>query len=389
MPTTASDARADELGVRAKSPSQIPAPGWKNILMRVFAEISNDRVLLVAAGVTYYLLLAMVPAMASLVSIYGLVADPATVGQHIGALSTLLPGGAMQIVDDQLTRLAGAANGTLGLSLIISLAISLWSANAGVKALFEAMNVAYDEKEERSFIRLTLVSLVFTLCLLAAALTLIALTVVLPIVLGYVGLGQGTEWLITAGSIAATLIFVSLVISALYRWGPCRRQAKWRWITPGSVLAVLVIAIVSLLFSWYTANFGSYDATYGSLGALIGMMTWMWLTMIILIVGGELNSEMEHQTARDTTTGREKPMGTRGATMADQVADATVAGGRLFMETDPSLKREIDALYSGAGERQKGREERDQWIAAAVPAAIALIAVAGMSSFGRSRRPAR
>lgn len=380
---TSSHPRAAELGLEAEGPAAIPASGWKHILSRVYSEISDDRVLLVAAGVTYYLLLAMVPTMAAIVSLYGLVADPATVREHVGTLSALLPAGAVQIVDEQLQRLASAASGTLGLSLAVSLAISLWSANAGVKALFEAMNVAYEQKEERSFVKLTLVSFAFTLCLLAAALSMVALTVVLPLVLGLVGLGEGTEWAITAASFLAMLVLVALGISALYRWGPCRADARWRWITPGAVLAVVVIAIVSLLFSWYTANFGSYDATYGSLGALIGMMTWMWLTMIILIVGGELNSEMEHQTARDTTTGAEAPLGERGATMADQVADAVVAGDRVFVEKDPSLKREIDALYGDAGRRRRQRAQRDQWLAAGIPAVIALVAIAGLSRSGR------
>ena len=380
---SSSAARAGDLGLHAETPTEIPFRGWKSILLRVYAEISNDRVMLIAAGVTYYLLLAMVPAMAAFVSLYGLIADPSTVQQHIGALSTLLPGGAMQVVDDQLQRLTSAENSKLGLSLVVSVGLSLWSANAGVKALFEAMNVAYDEREDRSFIKLTLTTLAFTLCLLTAAMVMIALTLVLPIVLNLVGLGQETEWAITGGSILATLLLVSLVISALYRWGPCRANAQWRWITPGAVLAVVVVAVVSLLFSWYTANFGSYDATYGSLGALIGMMTWLWLTMIILIVGGELNSEMEHQTARDTTTGPEAPIGTRGANMADNVADATHVGGRLFVDQDPALKRELDALYGGAGGRQARHEQRTQWIAAAVPAVVALIAVIGLSQSGR------
>ncbi|MCE7029347.1 YihY/virulence factor BrkB family protein [Jiella avicenniae] len=371
--------RAGELGLRAQSPTEIPAAGWKHVFLRVYAEIGNDRVLLVAAGVTYYLLLAMVPAMAAIVSVYGLFADPTTVQSNVNQLSSLLPGGAVEIIDEQLQRLVGAADGTLGLSLVVSLAISLWSTNAGVKALFEAMNVAYDETETRSFVQLTLASFAFTLCLVAAALMLVAMTVILPVVLDIVGLGSGTEWAISAGFILATFVFVSLGISALYRWGPCRAHAQWRWITPGSTLAVVVIAIVSLAFSYYTANFGSYDATYGSLGALIGMMTWIWLTMIILIVGGELNSEMEHQTARDTTTGPERPMGERGARMADSVADATVAGGRLYVEKDPSLKREIDALYAGAGERKRNRERRREWIAAAVPAALAFVALVGAS----------
>lgn len=377
------EARAGELGLRAHSPTEIPAAGWKHIFLRVYSEIGKDRVLLVAAGVTYYLLLAMVPAMAAIVSVYGLFADPSTVKSNIVQLSSLLPGGAVEVIDQQLQRLIDAADGTLGLSLVVSLAISLWSANAGVKALFEAMNVAYDETEKRSFVQLTLASFAFTLCLVAAALMLVAMTVILPVVLDSVGLGSTTEWAISAGGILAAFAVVSLSISALYRWGPSRETARWNWITPGSLLAVVFIAIVSLLFSYYTANFGSYDATYGSLGALIGMMTWIWLTMIILIVGGELNSEMEHQTARDTTTGPEQPMGSRGARMADNVADATVAGKRLYVEKDPSLKREIDALHAGAGVRKRRRAERREWIAAAVPAALALVALIGISRSGR------
>lgn len=389
MPITtvnsAGEARAGELGLRAQSPTQIPTAGWKHIFRRVYGEISRDRVLLVAAGVTYYLLLAMVPAMAAIVSVYGLFADPSTVQSNINQLSGLLPGGAVEVIDQQLQRLVDAADGTLGLSLVVSLAISLWSANAGVKALFEAMNVAYDETEERSFVQLTLASFAFTLCLVAAALMLVAMTVILPVVLDSVGLGSTTEWAISAGGILATFVFVSLGISALYRWGPCRSKARWRWITPGSAVAVVVIALVSLLFSYYTANFASYDATYGSLGAMIGMMTWIWLTMIVLIVGAELNSEMEHQTARDTTTGPDEPMGERGAKMADSVADATVAGKRLYVDKDPSLKREIDALHSGAGHRRRRRRrhERREWIAAAVPAALALVALVGITRSGR------
>ncbi|MEX6508360.1 YihY/virulence factor BrkB family protein [Jiella sp. M17.18] len=317
--------RAGGAGREAVKPTQIPAAGWKDILWRVYAEIGDDRVMLVAAGVTYYLLLALVPAMAAIISIYGLFADASTVTDQLGQLGGFLPGGAMDVLKQQLTRLASTNNSTLGLSLVISLAISLWSANSGVKALFEAMNVAYDEEEKRSFLKLNATSLLFTLCLVLAAILLVAIAVVLPNILGTLGLGSGMKWAISAGSAIATLVVVSFGIAALYRWGPSREQAQWRWITPGTILTVAVTAIVSVLFSWYTANFGSYNATYGSLGALIGFMTWIWLTMIILIVGGELNSEMEHQTARDTTTGPAQPMGQRGALMADTVADGTGA----------------------------------------------------------------
>ncbi|MEF2548725.1 YihY/virulence factor BrkB family protein [Aurantimonas sp. E1-2-R+4] len=354
-------------GRHADRPDEIPVAGWKSILWRVYEEMGDDRVTLVAAGVTYYLLLAIVPGLAAFVSLYGLFADPATVSDHLAQLRAFIPGGGMDVLETQLKRLASKGDTTLGLSLVISFAVSLWSANAGVKSLFEAMNVAYDERENRSFFKLNAISLSFTLSLIVVSLLMIGLAVVLPILLGYLGLGTGLEWLISGLSLLLMIVVFSLGLAALYRWGPDRANAKWRWITPGAILTLVVTTIVSLLFSWYAANFGSYDATYGSLGALIGFMTWIWLTMIILIVGGELNSEMEHQTARDTTTGAPQPLGQRGAAMADRVAgqssDTDVSGrGRTPMtpeEESPASKRRREGLSVGK-------------LAVALPAALLL-----------------
>ncbi|MEC5322290.1 YihY/virulence factor BrkB family protein [Aurantimonas sp. A3-2-R12] len=354
-------------GRHADRPGEIPVAGWKSILWRVYEEMGDDRVTLVAAGVTYYLLLAIVPGLAAFVSLYGLFADPATVSDHLAQLRAFIPGGGMDVLETQLKRLASKGDTTLGLSLVISFAVSLWSANAGVKSLFEAMNVAYDERESRSFFKLNAISLSFTLSLIVVSLLMIGLAVVLPVLLGYLGLGTGLEWLISGLSLLLMIVVFSLGLAALYRWGPDRANAKWRWITPGAILTLVVTTIVSLLFSWYAANFGSYDATYGSLGALIGFMTWIWLTMIILIVGGELNSEMEHQTARDTTTGAPQPLGQRGAAMADRVAgqssDADGSGrGRTPLtreEESAESKRRREGLSVGK-------------LAVALPAALLL-----------------
>jgi membrane protein len=313
-------AGAGQRGRGATRPTDIPAGGWKDVLWRVYAEIGNDRVTLIAAGVTYYLLLALVPGLTALISLYGFFADPATIADHLQTLNGFVPGGGMDILREQVTRLASTRESTLGFAFLVSLAIALWSANAGVKSLFEAMNVAYDEVEERSFIKLNAVSLLFTFCMLVAALLLIGSAVVVPVALQFLPLGEASQWAIGVVAGLLTLAVLSLGISALYRWGPSRAQAKWRWITPGAILTLVVTGIVSVLFSWYAANFGDYNATYGSLGALIGFMTWIWLTMLILIVGGELNSELEHQTARDSTTGSEERLGRRGATMADRIA---------------------------------------------------------------------
>ena len=278
--------------------------------------------LLIAAGVTFYGLLALVPALTALVSVYGLFADPAALDRHVGLLEGLVPADGLELVREQLRRLTEQGQTKLGVTSAVALAIALWSANSGMKSMFEAMNVAYDEEEKRGFVWLTLVTLAFTLATIATILLLLGLGVVVPPVLQAFGLGALVQWAVRIGGIVLALGLTVVGLAALYRWGPSRRSAEWRWITPGAVLAILVIVAASGLFSWYLASFGSYNATYGSLGAIFGLMTWLWITAIIVVAGAELNSEIEHQTRHDTTTGRPRPMGQRGATMADTLGSA-------------------------------------------------------------------
>jgi membrane protein len=320
MPTTV--AQHDPRGRGASKVADIPRAGWKDILWRTYHEVVNDHVMLIAAGVTFYALLALVPALTALVSIYGVFADPATLDRHMELLKGLIPSGGLDIVREQLRRLAEQGQTKLRLTSLIAFAIALWSTNSGVKSMFEAMNVAYDEEEKRSYVRLTEVTLTFTLATFAAILLLIALIVVLPTVLQFVGLGIAAQWAARIGGSVLMVLLMMAGLAALYRFGPSRRAAQWRWITPGAVLAMVVILITSGLFTWYVASFGSYDATYGSLGAIFGLMTWLWIAAIIVIVGAELNSEIEHQTERDTTAGRPRPMGERGAVMADTIGAA-------------------------------------------------------------------
>ncbi|MDX6805317.1 YihY/virulence factor BrkB family protein [Terrihabitans rhizophilus] len=307
-------------GREAETPTQIPARGWTDILLRVYNEISEDRVLAVAAGVTFYALLAIFPALTAFVSLYGLIADRATLSEHLNALSGVMPGGGMEIISEQLTRLTSQPEQALGFGFVFGLALALWSANAGMKALFDAINVAYGEREKRGFFALNLLSLSFTVgAILFLVIGLIAIVVV-PIVLNWFGLQGATEGLLAMLRWPVMLVVAALAISLLYRFGPSRERAKWRWVSVGSVVAALLWLGGSLLFSWYVTNFGSYNETYGSLGAAIGFMTWMWLSTVIILVGAELNSEAEHQTAKDSTSGAPKPMGERGAQMADNVA---------------------------------------------------------------------
>ena len=309
-------------GRHADSPAEIPARGWKDILLRVYKEIADDRVVSIAAGVTYYAILAIFPAIASLVAVYGLFADSATIAGQLDTLSGLLPPGALQVIEDQLNRLVSQDQKTLGLAFVGSLALSLWSVNAGIKALFDALNIVYDENEKRGFFRLNAVSLLFTLgAVLFIAVALMAV-VALPVILRFIGLESATEWLLNVLRWPAFFIAVVFAITLIYRHGPSRGKAQWRWLTWGSVIAALLWIGLSMLFSWYAANMGSYEKTYGSLGAVIGFMVWIWLSTIVILFGAEIDAEMEHQTVKDTTTGQPKPLGRRGATMADTVGAA-------------------------------------------------------------------
>lgn len=306
-------------GRLASAPSDIPASGWKDILWRVYENLTEHRILAVAAGVTFYALLAIFPALAALVSLYGMFADPGTISQRLNDLSSVVPGGAIQVIGDQIKRVASQSSGTLGLTFVITLAVSLWSANSGVKALFDALNVAYGEREKRSFLNLNVISLAFTATAILFVLLALAAMVVLPFVAGFLGLSQVADWLIRIGRWPALLVVIVLAIAVLYRHAPSRETAQWRWISWGSAFAAVAWLVVSFLFSYYTAHFGSYNKTYGSLGAVFGFMTWIWLSVTVILLGAELDAEMEHQTVRDTTTGAPKPMGKRGAQMADTV----------------------------------------------------------------------
>jgi membrane protein len=313
----------DARGRDARAPSDIPPMGWKDILWRIYHNIPEHRIISIAAGVTFFVLLSIFPGIAALVAIYGLFADPSSIGQHLNDLSGVLPGGATEVIGDQLTRLTSQPLSQLGFALVFGVAVSLWSANAGMKALFDALNVVYGEKEKRGFIRLNAISLAFTLGALVFMMIAVSAIAVLPLVLGYLGLSVGAEWLISLGKWPLLLGTIAFGIALIYRYGPSRKEPQWRWVSWGSALAALLWLVTSILFSWYAGHFGSYDKTYGSLGAAVGLMTWMWLSFMVILVGAELDAEMEHQTARDTTPGAPKPIGSRGAQVADTVGKAS------------------------------------------------------------------
>lgn len=311
--------REVDRGRHAERPSDLGMVGWRDALWRTYAEFSDDRILMIAAGITFYGLLALFPALTALVSIAGLVIDPASIVEQVQSLSGFVPEAAIGIISGQLQRIAEQPANSLSFAFIIGLAIALWSANNGIKAMFEGLNVVYDEQEDRSFLRLNAVSLMFTLGAMVAIILAIGAIVVVPAVLGVVGLGGISATLINLGRWPVLFAFLIVGIGLLYRFGPSRRPAQWRWISIGSALAAVLWVATSALFSWYVSNFNSYNETYGSLGAVIAFMVWMWISATIILLGAELNAELEHQTARDTTSSPEKPMGKRGAQAADTV----------------------------------------------------------------------
>ena len=310
-----------ERGHEARWPSHIPARGWKDIAWRVWREIAEDRILLIAAGVTYYLLLALFPALGAFVSLYGLFADPATVSDHIALLEGVLPSEAITIIEQQLDSLARQDQQSLGIGFAIGLAIALWSTNGGVKSLFEAMNVAYDETEKRGFVRLNLVSLAFALGAILIMIGFILIIGIIPAVLAYLNLDRGAERMIELLRWPVLLIIILAGVVLLYRFGPSRARAKWRWLSWGAVFSTLVWLGASWAFGFYLQNFANYNATYGSLGTIIGLMVWIWISVTVLIMGAEINAEIEHQTKQDSTIGAPRPMGERGAFVADTVGD--------------------------------------------------------------------
>lgn len=269
-----------------------------------------------------YSILAIFPAIAALVAIYGLFSDPGSIAKHLDDVSGFIPGGAVDVAREQLTRVATKGNRTLGFTFAIGLGISLWSANAAMKSLFDTLNIVYGEQEKRGFLKLNAVSLGFTVAGIAFVIAALGAVVVVPMVLQDVGLSNAADLLVRIGRWPALFVLLALSLACIYRFGPSRQAPRWTWITWGSAAATILWLAASALFSFYAANFGTFNQTYGSLGAVVGFMTWLWISAIVILLGAELNAEIEHQTARDTTTGAPKPLGVRGARMADTVGAA-------------------------------------------------------------------
>lgn len=324
----AMDIRVDEAhgrdahGREARAPHQIPKRGWKDILLRVKDRIGNDNLSIISAGVAFYLFLALFPGIAAAVSVLGLVMQPQEVESFVASASGVLPPDALSLVRDQVHELASSSSKTLGVSLIVSIALAIWSATAGVKAIMTALNIAYQEHERRGFIKYNAQAVLLTIATIAFALVALALVAAVPAVLQLLTIPQpladllnALRWVILGG------MFV-LALAMLYRYAPSRKKAQWQWVSWGAVLATVLWLAGSALFSLYVTHFAGYNKTYGALAAIVILLMWFYLTAFAILLGAELNAETERQTRVDSTTGRPKPMGRRGAYAADTLGES-------------------------------------------------------------------
>jgi membrane protein len=310
------DAAEPGRGRLAEAPPQIPPKGWKDVLWRTWLEIGRDRLPATAGGVTFFTLLAIFPAIAAFVSLYGLFADVGEVSRELTQLAAFVPEAVLTLVAEQMMRLATARPETLSFAFLLGLVFSVWSANASMASLFDGLNVVYEEREKRNFFVRRIVTFAFTLAALIFFTATTAILVAIPIALNWMGLGETLlvplRWILELG-------LAALAFGIVYRYGPSRERARWRWVRPGAAAAALVWVGASLAFSWYLNHLAHYDVTYGSLAAVVGFMMWIWVSVMVVLLGAELNAELEHQTAQDSTTGRPQPIGRRGAVMADTV----------------------------------------------------------------------
>ncbi len=308
-------------GRSASHPGQIPAPGWKDILVRSWGEVSESNIFLVSGGVTYAVLLALFPALAALVSIYGLLLDPAQVERQVGALSNILPPESTQMIADQLHKLVTASSGSLGVSAVVALLFALWSASRGMSGMITALDIAYRQKETRGFFKLNMIAIGLTVLALVGGTISIALVGVLPAAIQLIGLGAEAQWIAMGVEWPLLIVLVMTGLSVLYRYAPNRGTARWRWVSPGAIIATVLWIAGSIGFSVYVTHFNSYDKTYGSLGGVVIMLTWLYLSAFAALFGAVINAQAERQTTADSTVGSPKPMGDRRAYAADTVGE--------------------------------------------------------------------
>lgn len=312
----------DGSGRTAESPVQIPARGWRDVLLRVKTQAKEDRVSLLAGGVAFYAVLALVPALVALVSVYGLVGDPTQIERHVKDLTGALPQDARRLIISQLRTIVSSSSSGLSAGAVIGGVGALWSASSAMKHLIEAVNAAYGEEETRKFLKLRLLALALTVAGVVFILVAFGMVAFLPAAVSKLSLPGPIRVLVSIVRFPVLGVGLMFALAVLYRYAPDRDNARWQWVSWGAAIATVLWLVASILFSVYASSFGNYNKTYGSLAAIIVLMLWLMITAAVVIIGAELNAELEAQTARDSTVGAPKALGRREARAADVVSDA-------------------------------------------------------------------
>lgn len=318
-PHPAETSSADKRGRQASMPPEISWRGWWDIARRVISNVNRHDISLLAAGVALFMMLSIFPALNVGVSLYGLFSSPENIISHVEPFRQLLPAQAFEIFTDQLTELTDTGGAAFNLTLVLSLLVWLWVARKGAMALIKACNIIYKEQEKRPFWNLLLMSLLFTVIGIFSVVVLALLAILVPIVLGLIPLGETLETLLRTFRWPILAVIFMLVLECVYRFAPNRKNAKWRWVSVGAVIATLLWLLASFGFTAYVQNFSSYNETYGAIGSVIVLIFWFYISAFVVLLGAEINAEMEHQTEVDSTVGEDKPMGERGAYVADTV----------------------------------------------------------------------
>jgi membrane protein len=320
-PDGAGDGAPARPGEQAAVPTQIPAGGWLQVTKRAFKESSADNVGILAGGVAYFGFLSIFPALIAGISLYGLVADPATIAQQGAGVVAALPEAAQPLIRDQLTAIASTSGGALGFSLILSIVLALWTASGGTGNLMAAINIAYDENETRGFVKRRGTALVLTFGAIIFVLLALALVAVVPVLLNALNLGTFVNVVVQVIRWVLLVVLVIIALAIVYRAAPDRDAPQFKWTSVGALVAAGLWVLGSIAFSLYVNNFGSYNKTYGALAGVVILLLWLYLTSYIVLLGAEINAESEKQTKQDTTKGPAQPMGERGAEAADTLAD--------------------------------------------------------------------
>lgn len=313
-------------GRQARRPTDIPARGWWDVSWRAVKRFSDDNISLIAGGLAMYALLSVFPALAAMVSIYGMFATPGDVINQMSAFAGVLPPGVWDIFNTELKSITQTGQSTLTVAALLSIVVALWSARAAMSSLMTATNIAYREREKRGFIRTTLLSLAFTLGAILGFLVMLALGVAIPLALAAFGAGDWTKAAVSVLRGALLWVVMVLGLAVVYRYAPAREHARWRWVTPGSLFAATMCLVTSALFAFYVTNFAGYAKTYGALGGVVVLLMWFYISTVVVLMGAEMNAEAERQTAQDTTDLRNAPLGQRGAFAADTVGPPASSG---------------------------------------------------------------